>query len=911
MRVPQSPHTLRKFVSTSSSSDSETETSSDSEKMKLPPKQPFNKNGSNKKELRHEKPATNNKLTSFSSHRSRERTRISAVQRLVERKMAQKEKDREKERDQLMRRSSSVGSNGARAAAQSENHLSRSLSRDRINQDPSKTYITISSGKTTQIRESSPTKKLSGPDESIETTAERRTSDDILNKYCSPLKSTEIFKDITATDKKPVNNNEKENQQPQQQSRKISFTTEKTIMVNMNDNEKPSTKKADQAKFRKVSIDINYVYEQQQESKPSRMNIHDEKLNDNETAPATDKTEPSKRRVSLERRFKERSSSLSSMSTSSTSSESSENGTPEPMPRQSKQRKMSGFTRNINIIREDEISNDNSDTSKRLSAQPGVNLPKPKTSFHRRFSQDHSSMTTNIKRSTSPLRKISLQNTSTINTDSLADQKKEEGNQHYLAKNYREALQRYNEAISLCPGCPAFYGNRAACHMMLGQFVQALEDARTSVQFDPNFVKGYVRVAKCCVALGELHAARQAINTAISINKEDSVKFDIERTSLDFLDKHDSNLRIAFEQRDYRKALYHIDQALKIASASQKLKLSRAECLAFLGRYKEAQEVANELLRNDSTNIEAIYIRGLCLYYEDNIDKAFSHFQQVLKLAPDHSKAKEAFKRARQLKTKKDEGNEAFKANRYEEAARLYSEALLVDPENKISNAKLYFNRATVGAKLKKYAQSVEDCNRCLSLDDTYIKAYLRRGKSYMELQKFEEAVRDYERVHKMDRSNFEFRQLLNQAKHELKKSLRKDYYKILGVDRNANEEEIKKAYRKRALEHHPDRHVGATEEEKQDHEKTFKEIGEAYGVLSDAKQKSRYDQGQDLDNSTSSSSYSSNGGFSQPMDAAQMFKAFFGNGNGAGMHHAFHHHFGFGSNNASNMPGGAFFQFT
>ena len=97
MRVPQSPHTLRKFVSTSSSSDSETETNSDSEKMKLPPKQPFNKNGSNKKELRHEKPVTNNKLTSFSSHRSRERTRISAVQRLVERKMAQKEKDREKE----------------------------------------------------------------------------------------------------------------------------------------------------------------------------------------------------------------------------------------------------------------------------------------------------------------------------------------------------------------------------------------------------------------------------------------------------------------------------------------------------------------------------------------------------------------------------------------------------------------------------------------------------------------------------------------------------------------------------------------------------------------------------------------------------------------------------------------------
>ena len=47
----------------------------------------------------------------------------------------------------------------------------------------------------------------------------------------------------------------------------------------------------------------------------------------------------------------------------------------------------------------------------------------------------------------------------------------------------------------------------------------------------------------------------------------------------------------------------------------------------------------SDLLRLDNTNADAIYVRGMCLYYEDNIDKAFQHFQQVLKLAPDHSKA--------------------------------------------------------------------------------------------------------------------------------------------------------------------------------------------------------------------------------------------------------------------------------
>ena len=137
-------------------------------------------------------------------------------------------------------------------------------------------------------------------------------------------------------------------------------------------------------------------------------------------------------------------------------------------------------------------------------------------------------------------------------------------------------------------------------------------------------------------------------------------------------------------------------------------------------------------------------------------------------------------------------------------AFTLYSEALLVDLQNKATNAKLFFNRATVAGKLKKWNQAIADCTSAIALDESYVKAYLRRAKCYMELEKYEDAIRDYERLHRMDRGNFEYRQLLSQAKNELKKSLRKDYYKILGIDRNANEEDIKKAYKKRALEHHP-----------------------------------------------------------------------------------------------------------
>ena len=62
--------------------------------------------------------------------------------------------------------------------------------------------------------------------------------------------------------------------------------------------------------------------------------------------------------------------------------------------------------------------------------------------------------------------------------------------------------------------------------------------------------------------------------------------------------------------------------------------------------------MANDLLRSDSMNADAMYVRGLCLYYEDFVDKAFTHFQQVLRLAPDHQRAKATYKVRFLLKTR-------------------------------------------------------------------------------------------------------------------------------------------------------------------------------------------------------------------------------------------------------------------
>ena len=69
--------------------------------------------------------------------------------------------------------------------------------------------------------------------------------------------------------------------------------------------------------------------------------------------------------------------------------------------------------------------------------------------------------------------------------------------------------------------------------------------------------------------------------------------------------------------------------------------------------------------------------------------------------------------------------------------------------------------------------------------------------------------------------------------------SQKRDYYEVLGVSKNATDDELKKAYRKLAKQYHPD----ANPDNKEEAEKKFKEINEAYETLSDSQKRKMYDQ--------------------------------------------------------------------
>ena len=82
-----------------------------------------------------------------------------------------------------------------------------------------------------------------------------------------------------------------------------------------------------------------------------------------------------------------------------------------------------------------------------------------------------------------------------------AEKHKQMGNAHMSSKNYDEAIESYNKAITLDTTNAVYYSNRAAAHSSKGDHLSAIGDAEQAISVDPQFIKGYHRLGyriNCC-----------------------------------------------------------------------------------------------------------------------------------------------------------------------------------------------------------------------------------------------------------------------------------------------------------------------------------------------------------------------------------------------------------------------------
>eukprot|EP01147_Barroeca_monosierra_P010596 gene10596-2719_t len=421
------------------------------------------------------------------------------------------------------------------------------------------------------------------------------------------------------------------------------------------------------------------------------------------------------------------------------------------------------------------------------------------------------------------------------NDKALAALKKEEANAFYKQREYRKAVELYTEAIRLDSHCGTYLNNRAAANIQLHRFQDALNDVQTALSLEPNNTKFHLRASRCYQALGRLSDARRHLQQAQQFDP-DSAQVRAQVEEVNRIEVFVSRAEQAFEAKQYNNALSQIERALELTPGSTQFKLKKAFILLKADRVGEASRLVSGVLQENSMDSEALYIRGLCMLHSGDIDQGAAHFKRALQSNPDHAPSR---------KMLKEEGNAAFKTGDWQTALDHYNSILACAKDMKLFVAKIYFNKAMVLWKLGNLEEAVDNCTKALECDSNYSKPLLKRAELYLQLEEFEAAIQDYQRACEDDPSNRSLREQLRHAKLELKKSKRKNYYKILGVAKDASDHEIKKAYKRAAMGCHPDR---VPAEQKEQAEAKFKELGEAYGVLSDRQQKMRYDNGEDLE---------------------------------------------------------------
>ena len=471
---------------------------------------------------------------------------------------------------------------------------------------------------------------------------------------------------------------------------------------------------------------------------------------------------------------------------------------------------------------------------------------------------------------------------------------KEKGNALFKQNKYQEAITFYERAIKINDSIEVLYSNKGTCEKCLKEYKLAIKDYKKALELNPKNTKNLNRLASVYILIGNLGEAKMVQQKALNLEPNNST----------YKDQMNTIERIIEDEEKMKEKI----KAEKFDDAEEICKRLIEKVPEFIDFKKDyikillenvkIQEAISYIVKSVNTedkmrDEEFDYLTALALYFDCQYDKAKIILKQ--KNSGDKKYA-ELLNKVNNIESIKNKANEIFKQKKYEEAIEEYTKVLEFDPKNKKFNSIILANRALCYQKLKKNTEALRDSNQSVKLNPYYARGYVKRGNVYMELNMYDDAKADFQKAKELDPSVTGVDGYLNDAKNKAEKARKRDYYAILGIDRNADENEIKRAYKKMAMKYHPDRN-SESEETKKMAEKKFIDVNDAYSVLSDKKKRAMYDQGCDPLNPEEASS----GGVHFGGDASDILKMFFGGGSP----------FGFSTGGSGFGDGGSFRTFT
>ena len=451
---------------------------------------------------------------------------------------------------------------------------------------------------------------------------------------------------------------------------------------------------------------------------------------------------------------------------------------------------------------------------------------------------------------------------------------KEKGNSFFKQKRYEDAITFYNKALKLNPKAEVLYSNKGTCEKCLKEYKESIRDYEKALELNPKNTKNMNRLASVYIIKGQIGNAKMLQEKALNLEPNNSI-FKEQMTIIEKILEDEEKLEDRIKDKKFEDAEEVCKRLIEKESDFSELKLKYIKILIENVKLTEAiQYINNEINFEDKKSNEQFdYLTALCLYYDGQYEKAKKQIN-LMKSKGNSIDTKDLLEKVNTIDSIKTKANEIFKQKKYEEAIEEYTKILEFDPNNKKFNSLILANRALCYQKLNKNVEALRDSNQSIKLNPFYARGYIKRGNVYMELKMFDDTRADFQKAKDLDPNVAGVDGYLNDANKNAEKARKRDYYAILGIDKNADEKEIKRAYKKMAMKYHPDRN-SESEESKKMAEKKFIDVNDAYSVLSDPKKRSMYDQGVDPLNPEEAGG----GGVHFGGDASEILKMFFGGG--------------------------------
>ncbi|KAJ1978614.1 hypothetical protein H4R34_003138 [Dimargaris verticillata] len=460
---------------------------------------------------------------------------------------------------------------------------------------------------------------------------------------------------------------------------------------------------------------------------------------------------------------------------------------------------------------------------------------------------------------------------------------------HVSARNYESALDSYQQALDVDSQGYLTYFKRATVYLTMGRSAAALNDLSEALRLKPTFEPALVQRTTLLLRQGAFTTAREDLAVLVDLDASGAEVQALRQKVVDAETAHTKATQ-ASAAGEFGACVTSATHALKHATQMGSLYALRGDCYLQQGTAAKAALDYTRAVQRDLSALDVSQkLANLYYYALYEPDRAIKAIKVCLNSDPEHKQCKALFRRIKKTEKRIQAVEKDFQKKKFNTAAKALTAFHLaqnkgqstesepaargliheLDQEASVIFATLGTGRSESSASaspppvprkllgklhtlacksfagFKKTEPGVVWCSEALKLEPDSTEALLARADIYLELEEADKAIQDLTKAQELlggqDRT---IQQKLMKAAQLQRKAKRKDYYKILGVSREATSADIKKAYRRLARKWHPDTYSGDLSEDEV--RAKMSDINEANEILQDKERRAQFDRGED-----------------------------------------------------------------